>query len=419
MGNTTSKEVRKPTEKEKLEQIDLAELVERERIKTIESLKASIEALQERVVSRLEATTGWSRSTTTYTKEVVTMLGRVRFRVVKVRRRERGRYRFTSPILDVLSIRGRRYSREVKMVCADLAATTSYGEASKKVLRTLKLAIPKRTIHSFVQEIGTRMARRHDMKERHATTTNNKMPVVVMGDGTKTHSIYPTNNDVRVAISYSTTDDSQKTKLLGLAVNRGWETIPRPSGRHVLVSDGERGIVNNLASGPDLTQLDLVHAEKDAMFRLWGEGMPKEQRDVASKEMNRILFALVNSVKKHKIDGDMDAIERRVESTLSELKDLAESLLRRGFFRASEFISRNARLMVTFAKLAVQGIDIPYTSNAIERLMGAIARRCKHGWMHWSTKGLERMLWILLVRYTDEQEYESFWQGYIHPLGRG
>ena len=110
MGNATSREMRKPTEEEKLEQIDLAELVERGRIKTVESLRASIEALQG-VVSRLEAI-GWSRSTTTYTKEVVTMPGRVRFTVVKVRRREGGRYGFASPILDVLSVRGRRVSRE-------------------------------------------------------------------------------------------------------------------------------------------------------------------------------------------------------------------------------------------------------------------------------------------------------------------
>ena len=404
-------------EEEKIEQIDLAELVERERIKTVDSLKASIESLQERVVSRLEGV-GWSRSTSTYTKEVVTMLGPVRFTVVKVRRREGGRYRFTSPILDVLSIRGRKYSREVKMVCADLAATTSYGEASKKVERSLKLKVPKRTIHSFVQEIGARIAKNHDKKKKHTAASacaTNELPVV-MGDGTKTHSIYPTNNDVRVAISYSTNDG--QTRLLGLAVNRGWDSIAKPSDPHALVSDGEQSIVDNLASDPDHTQLDLVHAEKDAMFKLWGEGMSKEQRDVVSTEINGILFTLVNSVEKHRQDGDMHAIEARIESTLVELNKLAQSLSRRGYAKASEFISRNANVMVTFAKLAVQGIDIPYTSNAIERLMGTIAARCKHHWMHWSTKGLENMLWILLVRYTDEQEYESFWQAYIHPLSR-
>lgn len=54
--------------------------------------------------------------------------------------------------------------------------------------------------------------------------------------------------------------------------------------------------------------------------------------------MNAILFTLVNSVKKHKLDGSTDAIERRVEPTLLELNDLPESLRRRGFARGSEFI---------------------------------------------------------------------------------
>jgi hypothetical protein len=44
--------------------------------------------------------------------------------------------------------------------------------------------------------------------------------------------------------------------------------------------------------------------------------------------------------------------------------------------------------MVTFAKLATMGIDVPYTSNIIERVMGTISRRCKHIWARWSTNGL-------------------------------
>ncbi len=86
----------------------------------------------------------------------------------------------------------------------------------------------------------------------------------------------------------------------------------------------------------------------------------------------------------------------------------------RGYRKASFFISKNAKLMVTFAKLATIGLNIPYTSNTIERMMGKIAKRCKHKWAHWSTKGLENMLWILLTRYTDPQHYEAFWDRYIH-----
>jgi len=61
------------------------------------------------------------------------------------------------------------------------------------------------------------------------------------------------------------------------------------------------------------------------------------------------------------------------------------------------------------------GLRVPYTTNQIERLMGEIAKRCKHKWMHWSTEGLENILQIILVRYTNPQLYKQFWKTYIHP----
>ncbi|MBI2937396.1 MAG: hypothetical protein HYY22_04255 [Thaumarchaeota archaeon] len=143
--------------------------------------------------------------------------------------------------------------------------------------------------------------------------------------------------------------------------------------------------------------------------------MSKQERNEVSRDMKRILFTLVNSVKKHREDNNIKAIETRVESTLNELRKLSTSLWRGGYRKASLFITHNAKLMVTFAKLATIGLDIPYTSNIIERMMGEIAKRCKHKWAHWSTKGLENMLWILLTRYTDTQSYETIWKQYIHP----
>jgi len=70
--------------------------------------------------------------------------------------------------------------------------------------------------------------------------------------------------------------------------------------------------------------------------------------------------------------------------------------------------------MVTFAELALEGARIPYTTNRIERLMGEISKRCKHRWMHWSTRGLKNILTLVLIRYTDEPLYESFKNAYIH-----
>jgi transposase-like protein len=75
---------------------------------------------------------------------------------------------------------------------------------------------------------------------------------------------------------------------------------------------------------------------------------------------------------------------------------------------------KNARFMVTFAELALEGIKIPYTTNRIERLMGEVSKRCKHKWMHWSTQGLKDILTIVLVRYTNKPLYDNFKKAYIH-----
>jgi len=63
--------------------------------------------------------------------------------------------------------------------------------------------------------------------------------------------------------------------------------------------------------------------------------------------------------------------------------------------------------MITFARLATREIHIPYTNNLIERLMGEMAKRVKNKWMHWSTKGLENLLSILLTRYCNKPIYNK------------
>jgi hypothetical protein len=71
-------------ETEVAERMDLADLIEREQIKSLENLSNAIEALQARLVEDLQAL-GWSRSTS-YRRSLVTKLGRVVFTVVKVKR---------------------------------------------------------------------------------------------------------------------------------------------------------------------------------------------------------------------------------------------------------------------------------------------------------------------------------------------
>lgn len=91
---------------------------------------------------------------------------------------------------------------------------------------------------------------------------------------------------------------------------------------------------------------------------------------------------------------------------------MAHELGERGYTKASAFIIRNARFMVTFAELSLEDVEIPYTTNKMERLMGEISKRYKNKGMHWSTNGLSNMLTMILVRYTNKQLYRSFKNAY-------
>ncbi len=57
------------------------------------------------------------------------------------------------------------------MVCADMAATVSYGETKSRMEKTNHLEIPKRTIHSFGQEVGRGIARKIRREQKAASST--------------------------------------------------------------------------------------------------------------------------------------------------------------------------------------------------------------------------------------------------------
>jgi len=395
-------EVSKPLlETEVTTRIDLADLIEREQIKTLESLSRAIEALQAELVEDLQAL-GWSYSTS-YQRSLVTKLGRVVFTVVKVKRSGR----VFSPIIYALNIRRLKYSRDVRMLLADKASRLSYQDAMIDFENHTGVEVPKSTIHSFVQEIGRQLGEANQAK------VSCEEPPVVMVDGTKTHSVYPTLNQVRIIIGYD--PDTHRKTLLQASVNQDWSHVGKDVNleNSILIGDAERSIHLNL--NHERRQLDLVHAVKDSLYKLWAEGMNKQEREAIGVEMKQLLYTLVNSVKKHLEDNDEEALRRRIDFTVKGLTTLAEDLKLKDYPKTSAFIKSNARFMVTFAKLALKNTQIPYTSNAIERLMGEISKRCKHKWMHWSTEGLESILQIILIRYTNPRFYKQFWKTYIHP----
>lgn len=366
-----------------------------------EVLIAILKNAQEDLIDKL-CEQGYVRNGTK-PRTLKTTLGKVSMRVQRVRS---NKGRSCIPFLSVLGIEGKeRYTRDIKMESADSAIKLTYRDAEEEV-RKRGIKVSRSRIHKFVQEVGPKI---REENQRHIEKQN-----IVMADGTKAHGMGK-KNEINVVIGRDL--ESGAKTLLNVSVNRSWEDVGRGSNRHIgddalLVADAEKAIRNTLKKAE--FQMDIRHVISEVYHKLWEHGAPKETRKEILTELKAILYTLKSSVEKHVQDRDMDRLQWRIDKTLDDLKKLAEAVGRMGYWKVRKFVKNCANYMVTFARLVISGIKVPYTSNMIERLMGEIAKRVKNKWMHWSATGLENLLNILLVRYCNKKLYKKIWNKYVY-----
>jgi len=121
------------------------------------------------------------------------------------------------------------------------------------------------------------------------------------------------------------------------------------------------------------------------------------------------VFHLKNSVAKHRPAEEFAAIRSRIARTRERLEKTAWQLdAVRGAAKAAGYLRRWLPSIVTFAEHAVEGFEVPWTSNPVERLMGEVSKRCKNQWMRWTAEGLEAILQLRLVKYADPEYYQAF-----------
>jgi hypothetical protein len=333
--------------------------------------------------------------------------GEVSFKLAKVCSKESGG--IMRPLLLYVGVEPRkRIVEDLILECAETATYLTYRD-SKTVIENLTWAeVSKTRIHECVQKVGAFMN-----EERRKTPVRDQD--LIEGDGTKSHGLCGKKNEVNVILGKD--QASGEKTLLGLGVNEDWkETASQFKGKaDVAVSDNEPSLRNALLEKAANYQACVRHCVGDVCFYLWNAGLPKEQRKIIVSKLIGILETLHNSVSKHVADKDFERLKWRVSWALSELDNLSTELLVDGLDTVARFIRNAANYLVTFARLAMKEICVPRTNNLVERLMGEIAKRIKHKWMHWSTKGLENLLNILLARYCSRRVYDEMKERYLSP----
>lgn len=293
-----------------------------------------------------------------------------------------------SPLMACLDIKKYQHvSQEFKEICAKKASRSSYRDASIDFMDSNNVDISHTTIWTYSKEACV---------ELDCTTEPDIDDRVIMADGTKAHSQDGGKHDIRAVISIG-----DKPALLSLTINTTWRDIAESIDLEqfdVLVADGEPGLHSNIS---DLRfQLCHEHAKRDTRFYLWKDGLTKKQYDLYVSKLERILHTLQNSTKKYWKDKDDVRLMKRIQWTKSELRKLIMLLRRSGYHQAGNFLDRHINHLTTAAELAIsKGINVPWTTNKIERMMKEIGKRTKKKGMCWSESGLMRVTSLNLKRY--------------------
>lgn len=314
------------------------------------------------------------------------------------------------PVDDLVDFDGEQiYQDDLSMVAAELATKMSYRDASTEGERFTEMPA-KSTINQRVFQFGEQIqAFVEDQIEDTATET-------IYPDGTKCHSQDPDRTQHDVKVTLGETDGGRE--LLDVTVDGSWadtaatlETLDAIDEEALIVSDGERPMIDAYLTEARDQQLDLRHYIRTTGYKLWEDDeLSLERRQEIQSTVESLVYHLRNSVIAHRRDEDAEAIDTRIQQTLDELQELADTLEYRGCPKTSAYLRTWAKQVVTFAKLAVDDLarTVQWTSNVVERLMGEISKRCKHKWMQWTSRGLETILRLLLVRYTNPALYEEF-----------
>jgi len=315
------------------------------------------------------------------------------------------------PLEDLIEFDGQRiYQEDISLQSTELATSLSFRDAVAHGDGFTPM--PSRmTINRRVREYGSKLG--NFVRDRLPGTSAD----TVVPDGTKCHSQddHCTYHNVNVTLG-QITEDNAETTLLDVNVNEPWDDTAEDLEENeaitddaTVVSDAEESLVDAFETSYRSHQLDLVHVGRTLGYKLWKDGtFSLETRKAIASDVTNDLFHLKNSVALHAPRNERLAIRERIDQTLENLSKEAWRLEQQDSPKAAAYLRKWAEATVTFAELALEGQEVLWTSNVVERAMGEISKRCKNQWMRWTESGLESLLWLNLVRYADSEQFAAF-----------
>lgn len=329
----------------------------------------------------------------TQEKTIFTRFGKICRRFVYVKSKNGEMF---SPLLKQMNIpKHQHISEDFKNLLADKPSKMTYAKSAEDCLNSFSLSLSRMTLHKYVKEASQNVVISNEADPTHK---------VLLADGTKAKGP-GMKHEAKTIMSIG--DNASDKCLLAQTINKSWRDMAENLDLNqfkVFVGDGEKGLSDAMCKNGMEFQFCHEHAKRDLSFYLWKDGLTKKKSAPYRSEFEGILHCLQNSTKKHKADKDFGRLTERIAWTERSINSLAAKLSCEGLHQGAGFLMRNKKYMATAAKMTILGIEVPWTTNAIERVMQELGNRTKKKGMYWSENGLERILRIVIKRYFLPQE---------------
>lgn len=339
-----------------------------------------------------------------------TIFGRITIRVGRVKDLVTGRT--IIPVWDDVIINAKKVYQDDIIAASSHSAIRMTYRNTKEITTEFVEGVPSpRTVNRSVIEHGSELLEEIHQRELTATTHQ--------PDGTKLFAQERGKHDVNLVLA---TGPGKRPRLRSLTVGQPWKNHLPPLSRTqyqdgmggrsppTVVSDLEKGLAEMMTPTGGYWQPCLVHVIRNTGHSLWWDDLEMgTQKKAIMNTVTGLVMHLVRSVEYHLPRGEHDAVRHRMKQTTKEFRRLATRLAFEGLSKTATFLHEISTAVTTFAALALQGIMIPWHNNLVERLMGEIAKRCKHKWMSWTSRGAQALLALLVTKVIEPDTHESFW----------
>ena len=304
-------------------------------------------------------------------------------------------------------------SSELEKLVTEVVSEQSYRRSSSHMELIGSIPVAKSTAHRWVAQSDC------DKLDSSDETLD-----LLFADGTgykrRPDDDRDINNrgELRVALGV---DKSGSIAPLGAFSGKSWKEIAcAVNGRtdtdepvaDMLISDGERGLEQNLSVLCGDHQRCHWHLVRDLNYTMWQDTAGKLERKETQKELAAIIGIEIPEEDFEQVcDDDKDALEDAVAGAERDIRKLIGKLLDKGYQTAAEYLIRASKNMFGYARRWLKtGIVTPRVSSMIERMMRELARRLKRMAFGWSEDGAAKMARIIIKRFTSAGQWEKYWR---------